>query len=161
MDQYFISELKKMCNHYDLKMSKNSKTMIKISNNKLKKNISFSDMVEVIEHPQNNNNRFDRLIIRKDRCININENVKQKQIEDILDIPIGNFNDVFDHKLIKLYTKQCKVSNDDENIFSLYNKLRPHFCNLTWWFVSNEIHKKKLLSMINNVELKTKTNTSE
>ena len=45
-------------------------------------------------------------------------------------------------------------------VFILYNKLRPHFDDLTWWFVSNEIRKKKLLSMIKNVEPQTEKDSS-
>lgn len=166
MDKYFVSELRKMCKQHDLKISKNGKPLrkielIEILSNKLKKKISFSDTVEVIDHPQNNNNRFDRLMIRKDMCNSIHENAKQRQIENILGMPIGHFQDVFDHKLIRLYTKECKVLNDDEKtIFILYNKLRPHFDDLTWWFISNEIRKKKLLSMIKNVEPQTEKNSS-
>ena len=154
MDEYFVSELRKMCNQYNLITSKNGKPLRKaelmeILNDKLTKKISFSNEVEIMEHPQNSNNRFDRLMIRKDMCISITENSKQKQIEDILGIPIGNFHDVFDHKLIISATNKCKIRNDDEEtIFQLYNKLRPYFGDLTWWFVSNDIHKQKLLTMI-------------
>jgi len=154
MDEYFVSELRNMCKQYDLITSKNGKPLRKaelmeILNNKLTKKISFSDEVEIMEHPQNNNNRFDRMIIRKDMCISITENSKQRQIEDILGIPIGNFHDIFDHELIKTATNKCKILNDDEEtIFQLYNKLRPYFGALTWWFVSNDIRKQHLLTMI-------------
>jgi hypothetical protein len=154
MDEYFVSELRKMCKQYHLNTSKNGKPLRKIElieslSYKLTKNISFCDNVEIMDHPQNNNNRFDRLMIRKDMCISITENSKQKQIEDILGIPIGNFHDVFDHELIISATNKCKILNDDEEtIFQLYNKLRPYFGDLTWWFVSNDIHKQKLLTMI-------------
>ena len=154
MEEYFVSELRKMCTQYDLNISKNGKPLRKaelmeILNNKLTKKISFSDEVEIIDHPQNNNNRFDRMMIRKDMCISITENSKQKQIEHILGIPIGNFHDIFDHELIKTATNKCKILNDDEEtIFQLYNKLRPYFGALTWWFVSNDIRKQHLLTMI-------------
>lgn len=154
MDEYFVSELRNMCKQYDLITSKNGKPLRKaelmeILNNKLTKKISFSDEVEIMEHPQNNNNRFDRLMIRKDMCISITENSKQRQIEGILGIPIGNFHDIFDHELIKTATNKCKILNDDEEtIFQLYNKLRPYFGDLTWWFVSNDIRKQILLTMI-------------
>jgi hypothetical protein len=154
MDEYFVSELRNMCNQYNLITSKNGKPLRKVElmeilNDKLTKKISFSNEVEIMEHPQNSNNRFDRLMIRKDMCISITENSKQKQIEDILGIPIGNFHDVFDHELIISATNKCKILNDDEEtIFQLYNKLRPYFGDLTWWFVSNDIHKQKLLTMI-------------
>ena len=154
MDEYFVSELRNMCKQYDLNITKNGKPlrkaeMMDILNNKLTKKISFSNEVEIMEHPQNNNNRFDRMIIRKDMCISITENSKQRQIEDILGIPIGNFHDIFDHELIKTATNKCKILNDDEEtIFQLYNKLRPYFGALTWWFVSNDIRKQHLLTMI-------------
>jgi hypothetical protein len=154
MDKFLVSELRKMCKQYDLNISKNGKPLRKaelmeILHDKLTKKISFSDKVEILDHPQNNNNRFDRLMIRKDMCTSINENAKQRQIEDILGLPIGNFHNVFDHELIKISTNKCKILNDDEKtIFQLYNKLRPHFDDLTWWFVSNDIRKQKLLSMI-------------
>ena len=161
MDKYFVSELRNMCKQYDLNITKNGKPLRKVElietlSNKLTKKISFSDKVEILDHPQNNNNRFDRLMIRKDMCISITENSKQRQIEDILGIPIGNFHDIFDHELIISATNKCKILNDDEEtIYQMYNKLRPYFGDLTWWFISNEICKKKLLSMIKNVELRT------
>lgn len=154
MDEYFVSELRNMCKQYDLNITKNGKPLRKaelmeILHNNLNKKISFSDQVEIIDHPQNNNNRFDRMMIRKDMCISITENSKQRQIEDILGIPIGNFHDIFDHELIKTATNKCKILNDDEEtIFQLYNKLRPYFGALTWWFVSNDIRKQHLLTMI-------------
>tara|TARA_B100001094_G_C18153723_1_gene785208 strand:+ start:1475 stop:1942 length:468 start_codon:yes stop_codon:yes gene_type:complete len=154
MDKFLVSELTKMCKQYDINISKNGKPLRKVElietlSNKLTKKISFSNEVEIMEHPQNNNNRFDRLMIRKDMCISITENSKQRQIEDILGIPIGNFHDIFDHELIKTATNKCKILNDDkETIFQLYNKLRPYFGDLTWWFVSNDIRKQILLTMI-------------
>ena len=154
MDKFLVSELTKMCKQYDINISKNGKPLRKVElietlSNKLTKKISFSNEVEIMEHPQNSNNRFDRLMIRKDMCISITENSKQRQIEDILGIPIGNFHDIFDHELIKTATNKCKILNDDEEtIFQLYNKLRPYFGDLTWWFVSNDIRKQKLLTMI-------------
>ena len=154
MEEYFVSELRNMCKQYELNITKNGKPLRKaelmeILHNNLNKKISFSDQVEIIDHPQNNNNRFDRMMIRKDMCISITENSKQRQIEDILGIPIGNFHDIFDHELIKTATNKCKILNDDEEtIFQLYNKLRPYFGALTWWFVSNDIRKQHLLTMI-------------
>jgi hypothetical protein len=154
MDKFLVSELTKMCKQYDINISKNGKPLRKVElietlSNKLTKKISFSNEVEIMEHPQNSNNRFDRLMIRKDMCISITENSKQRQIEDVLGIPIGNFHDIFDHELIKTVTNKCKILNDDEEtIFQLYNKLRPYFGDLTWWFVSNDIRKQKLLTMI-------------
>tara|TARA_Y100000389_G_C17434106_1_gene504453 strand:+ start:1243 stop:1710 length:468 start_codon:yes stop_codon:yes gene_type:complete len=154
MDKFLVSELTKMCKKYDINTTKNGKSLRKIElmeilHNKMTKKISFSNEVEIMEHPQNNNNRFDRLMIRKDMCISITENSKQRQIEDVLGIPIGNFHDIFDHELIKTATNKCKILNDDEEtIFQLYNKLRPYFGDLTWWFLSNDIRKHKLLTMI-------------
>ena len=54
-----------MCKKYDINTTKNAKPLRKVElietlSNKLTKKISFSDKVEILDHPQNNNNRFDR-----------------------------------------------------------------------------------------------------
>ena len=58
MDKFLVSELRKMCKKHDINTTKNGKSLRKIElmeilHNKLTKKISFSNEVEIMEHPQN------------------------------------------------------------------------------------------------------------